>query len=131
MIRISLHAAQCPGRTSRNSGRTRLQPSTAIAQRGWNTQPEGGLIGLGTSPLTGRNARVSSTVGSGTGTADSKRLGIGVERVVEQLVALGQFDDAAEIHDRDPLAQMPHHRKIMGDEQIGQAKAVRADPRAG
>jgi hypothetical protein len=44
----SLQATQWPGRNSRSSGRDRRQLSTAIAQRGWNTQPEGGLIGLGT-----------------------------------------------------------------------------------
>src|SRR5262245_54197290 len=67
--RTSLQATQWPGRTSRSPGRIRLQLSTAIGQRGWNTQPDGGLIGLGTSPFTGRNLRSASTLGSGTGTA--------------------------------------------------------------
>src|SRR6516164_11827071 len=67
--RTSPQATQWPGRTSRSSGRIRLQLSTAIGQRGWNTQPDGGLIGLGTSPFTGRNLRSASTLGSGTGTA--------------------------------------------------------------
>jgi hypothetical protein len=67
--RTSLQATQWPGRTSRSSGRIRLQLSTAIGQRGWNTQPDGGWIGLGTSPFTGRNLRPASTLGSGTGTA--------------------------------------------------------------
>ena len=48
-----------------------LASSTAIGQRGWKTQPEGGLIGLGTSPLTGWKMRSASTAGSGTGTAAS------------------------------------------------------------
>ena len=67
--RTSLQATQWPGRTSRSSGRIRLQLSTAIGQRGWNTQPDGGWIGLGTSPFTGRSLRPASTLGSGTGTA--------------------------------------------------------------
>src|SRR6266566_915289 len=64
-----LQATQWLGRNSRNSGRTRWHSATASGQRGWKTQPGGGLIGLGTSPTTGRNARLASTVGSGTGTA--------------------------------------------------------------
>src|SRR5260370_9788291 len=67
----SLQATQWRGRNSRNVGRVFLQPSTATGQRGWNTQPEGGLIGLGTSPLVGRNSRCAATQGAGTGTADS------------------------------------------------------------
>src|SRR5207249_1571767 len=66
-----LQATQWLGRNSRNSGRTRWHSATASGQRGWKTQPGGGLIGLGTSPTTGRKARVASTVGSGTGTAPS------------------------------------------------------------
>ena len=65
------HATMWPGAISRASGRCCLQRSTAFGQRGWNTQPEGGLIGLGTSPCTGRNTRPASTAGSGTGTAAS------------------------------------------------------------
>src|SRR5262249_7521880 len=35
-------------------------------------QPDGGLIGLGTSPFTGRNLRPASTLGSGTGKASRR-----------------------------------------------------------
>jgi hypothetical protein len=34
-----------------------LQRSLAKGQRGWKVQPEGGLIGLGTSPATGARWR--------------------------------------------------------------------------
>jgi hypothetical protein len=46
-----------------------------------------------------------------------------MQRVVEQLVAIGQLDDAAEIHHRDTLTEMPHHREIVGDEQVGETDA--------
>jgi hypothetical protein len=36
----------------------------------------------------------------------------GMQRVVEQLVAIGQLDDAAEIHHRDTLTEMPYHREM-------------------
>ena len=35
-----------------------------------------------------------------------------------------QLDDAAEIHHRDALAEMPHDRQIVRDEQVGQAEAL-------
>ena len=47
-----------------------------------------------------------------------------MQRVVEQLVAIGELDDAAEIHHGDALAEMPHHRQIVRDEQIGEAEAL-------
>jgi hypothetical protein len=50
--------------TSRHSG-------PAIGQRVWNTQPEGGDSGLGSSPRISRGSRPRSTVGSGTGAASS------------------------------------------------------------
>src|SRR5215470_14905823 len=52
-----------------------------------------------------------------------KRPGIRMQRVVEQLVAIGQLDDAAEIHHRDTLTEMPYDREIVGDEQVGETEA--------
>src|SRR5207253_7299435 len=43
--------------------------------------------------------------------------------VVEELVAGRELDDAAEIHDRDALAEMPNHRQVVSNEQIGQAES--------
>ena len=65
----SRQAAQCPGFTSRRSGTTCRQRSTAMGQRGWNTQPGGGFRGLGTSPRSTTRSRRASTSGSGIGTA--------------------------------------------------------------
>ena len=45
-----------------------------------------------------------------------------MQRVVEELVARRKLDDAAEIHDRDALAEMPHYRQVVGDEQVGKAE---------
>ena len=53
-----------------------------------------------------------------------QRLRVRMQRIVEQFVAVGEFDDAAEIHHRDALAEMPHHREIVRDEQIGQAELL-------
>ncbi len=47
-----------------------------------------------------------------------------MQRAVEQRIAIRQLDDAPEIHHGDAVAEMPHDRQIMRDEQIGQAQAV-------
>ena len=47
-----------------------------------------------------------------------------MQRVIEQLVAIGELDNAAEIHHRHALTQVSHHRQIVRDEQIGQAEAL-------
>jgi hypothetical protein len=70
----SVQATQWPGFTSRNSGILLLQLSTAKEHLGWNTQPLGGFMGLGTSPLTVWCSRLASISGSGTGTAASSAL---------------------------------------------------------
>src|SRR5262245_56956782 len=53
-----------------------------------------------------------------------KHPGIGMQRVVEQLVAIRQLDDAAEVHHGYTLTEMPHHRKIVSDEQVSEAEAL-------
>ena len=45
------HAARCPLACSASGGSIGLQISVARGQRGWNRQPGGGSIGLGTSPV--------------------------------------------------------------------------------
>lgn len=51
-----------------------------------------------------------------------QRLGIGVERPAEQRVARCDLHDSAEIHHRDAVAEVAHHRQIVADEQIGGAE---------
>jgi len=77
-----MHAAQCPAEISRKSGtppslsangpRTPLHASTAIGQRVWNTQPAGGVNGLGMSPRSTILSRWRSILGFGSGTADKR-----------------------------------------------------------
>src|SRR3569833_4203 len=66
---LKWHATSWPGALSFSGGTSRLQTSWASGQRVWKWQPDGGLIGLGTSPL--RRTRLRFTEGSGIGTADS------------------------------------------------------------
>ena len=39
-----------------------------------------------------------------------------MQRPLEQIVAGRQFDDPPDIHDRDPVADMPDDAQIVGDE---------------
>ena len=45
--------------------------------------------------------------------------GIGVD-----LVRTSDFDDPAQIHDRDPVGNVLHHRKVVRDEEVGQAEVA-------
>ena len=38
------------------------------------------------------------------------------------LARLGHLDERAEVHDRDPVADVLDHAHVVGDEQVGQAE---------
>ena len=51
-------------------------------------------------------------------------LGVGVEGVFVE-VRLGlQFHEPAEVHDGHPVADVAHHREVVGDEEIGQMELL-------
>ena len=56
-------------------------------------------------------------VGSGTGTADSSALVYGCFGFLIQLLRRGHFDDLAEVHHRDVVADVLDHGEVVGDEQ--------------
>jgi len=64
-----IHATSCPGEISLNSGSICAHCSIAIGQRVRKRQPDGGLIGVGTSPC--KVMRLRFCFGSGIGIADS------------------------------------------------------------
>jgi hypothetical protein len=49
-------------------------------------------------------------------------LGVGVVRLLEQLFGWRHLDDAAEIHDGDPVGEVLDHAEIVADEEIGEPK---------
>ena len=51
-------------------------------------------------------------------------LGVGVQGVYVDRVAGGDFDNPAEVHHGDAVADVADHRQVVGDEQIGQAQAL-------
>jgi hypothetical protein len=44
--------------------------------------------------------------------------GVRMPRPLEDLLGLGELDDASEVHDRDARADLPHHREVVRDEDI-------------
>ena len=48
--------------------------------------------------------------------------GIGVPWPLEDLLRLGELDDVAEVHDGDPRADLPHHREVVRDEDVGEVE---------
>jgi hypothetical protein len=43
-------------------------------------------------------------------------------RLGEEFLGCREFDNGSQVHDRDSLADVPHHRQIMGDDQDRQTQ---------
>ena len=84
----------------------------------WKWQPGGGLTGLGTSPCSTRFLRLIARVRHRH--REQQRLGVRMQRRGEQRLLVGVFDDAAEIHHRDAVADVLDHREIVRDEQVSE-----------
>ena len=116
------HALRCAGPVrGASSGSSRAQISSALKQRVLKTQPDGGLSGSGGSPFR-MMRRLVGLRRAGFRNRRQQGLRIGMSGSVEHLAALTGFDDAAKIHHGDAVGDVAHHRKIVGDEQVGKAK---------
>ena len=60
-------------------------------------------------------------LGVGNRDAAQKPLGVGVQRVVVNLLGFAGLDQLAQVHNADIIRNIPHHRQIVGNEQIGRA----------
>ena len=89
-----------------------------------NTHPVGRLIGLGRSPCSTIRSRVASICGSGTGTADISACVYGMQWLRVEGLAIGDLDDAAEVHHGDAVRHLAHDRQVVGDEDVGDAELV-------
>ena len=58
------------------------------------------------------------------GNGGHQRLRVRVQRVVEQLRALRHFDELAQVHDGHPVADVPHQRQVVRDEQVRQPEPL-------
>jgi len=72
--------------------------------------------------ITLQNGLLASDGRVGDGYRRQQRLGIGVLRVGKQGFLVGVFDDFAQIHHRDAMADVFDHGQIMGDEQVRQVQ---------
>ncbi len=101
--------------------------------KGWglSTALSLGVRATGMERATGRGgqwrrgvARQDNTLypalGVNVGDGGKKRFRIGVEKPVEHRVTGACFDDPSQVHDGDPVAKVPDHRQVMGDEEEGQ-----------
>ncbi len=114
-------------RSRRGSGTTsthRLCSASLRVTNRWQRvrkrQPLGGSAGLGRSPVSRIRRRPRSL--SGVGDRDRRQQGLGVRmgRVVVDVVHLPDLDDLAQVHHRHPVGDVPDHRQVVGDEQVGQ-----------
>ena len=94
--------------------------SKAKGQRVWKTQPLGGESGA--RDFSGARRGAARCGGSGTGTAAEERAPVGMARRVRASRGGSDLDDAAEIHHRDAVADVPHDREIVRDEQDREAE---------
>ena len=56
---------------------------------------------------------------------------VGVSRIVQQWRDWGRLDDAASVHDDDPIANLGHGSDVVGDQQYGQPLLCRKAPQQG
>jgi hypothetical protein len=61
-------------------------------------------------------------VGIGDRYGRQQRGHIGVPRPPVELAGRGHLGEPAQIHHRDPVADLPHHRQVVGDEQVGEVE---------
>ena len=90
----------------------------------WNRHPEGGLSGLGMSPLQDDPLAAVLLVGIGNRDRRKQRLGVGVRRMRVDPLGGPDLHDPPEVHDRDAVADVAHDRKVMGDEEAGQPEPL-------
>ena len=67
-------------------------------------------------------AALNGRVGDGNG--GDQCLSIRVQRILVETIPVRQFDNAAQIHHRDSVANMPDGGEIMRDEQVCQTELV-------
>lgn len=51
-------------------------------------------------------------------------LSVGMEWPPEKIFAIGHLNDLSQIHHGDPVADMLHDTKVVGDEEIGEAQLI-------
>ena len=112
--------------------RSGLPSRSRSQQRVWKRQPDGGC-GRATArrPVRMIRRRRASTTGSGIGIADRRATVYGWSGSRFRSRDGADLDDPAEVHHRDPVADVADDREVVGDEQVGQAELGPGVARAG
>ena len=63
-----------------------------------------------------------AAVGSGNGGEEGRR--VGMLRALVDRLAVAELDDVPEIHHGDPVCDLPDHRQVVGDEDVGEVEVV-------
>ena len=58
----------------------------------------------------------------GAGNRGKQRPGVGMGGVPVDVVRRREFDNPAEVHDRDPIGDVLHHREIVRDEEVAEVE---------
>ena len=121
-----------PGSGTRTGGRRRARSAAGPSRRRWpgrpapdgagsadgTGSPSAGSPVSGTSPLQDDPLPAEGRVGDRDGRHQGLR--VRVLLVPEQLATVGQLGDPAEVHDRDPVADVLDDAHVVGDEHVGQ-----------
>ena len=99
-------------------------PLWYTGQRGWNRHPAGMCVGSGASPV-----RICCSILSCSGTTDSNAFVYGMLRIGQHLLGRADLDDAAEVHHRDTIGDVPRKPEVVGDDEDRRSR-VRATARA-
>jgi len=78
----------------------------------------------GAGDVAGEHDAAFSGVGVGARCSGEQGAGVGVFGVVVDLVAAAAFDDAAEVHHRDVVAEVFDDGEVVGDEQVREAELL-------
>ena len=109
-------------RDPRAAAPPRRRSCCAIGQRVRKRQPDGGLIGLGTSPCEHDPLALAARDRLRVRREQGHR--VRVQRPAEELLGGRQLDDLAEVHDRDPVGDVADDGEVVGDEEVGQVELL-------
>ena len=115
-----MQAFRCCGATASSAGTRVAQSEMANGQRVRNTQPDGGLLGLGISPCSTMRSRR----GRLTGRRRQQRGRVGMPRPLVNVRRRADLHDPAEVEHHDAIGHDLHDGKIMADEHHRQAETV-------
>src|SRR5215212_10622115 len=82
--------------------------------------PTGGVYGAGQIPGDDYSLAFALVVRVRDGHRREEGAGVGVQRVRVELIAVRQFDQLAEVHHPDAVADVFYDGEVVGDEQVGQ-----------